>query len=614
MLPKAAKFHDDELLISFLSRRARALGVSGVFDLLLDLSLPRRGVLNGAADDIKKISETFGVDFDRAMHQTFQRENGQDVLLGGQVFQDQRLLRGQFRVCPACLREDIGAELTEKTALNAYARMAWSIGNFRVCPTHHLFLVLPPEPGPAHEFNQTWEAWVPDILDGELDQVSRSGAFYERHVLRVLAGDLSPLGWADVFPLDALGTLSEILGVAKVFGADRQLFDCDPDDMAQAMDEGFGTLARGRNSVKALFMDLRTRSGEPQLRPQGRYGPVYDWLKRGAGVAPEFEPMKALLREHIIESWPFEAGTDVLGHRLEKRRFHSALSAAHEYGIRPQHVINLMKDAGISGTLNLPAVEQIYAATEVRNVVGAVSGAISMTKAQQLLGVTRTQMQTLISAGNLTHSVGGEHTRPRFSEEDITQFLERHARFPVAKEVSWALRGYDIASAARKYGVSVAVVYAAVLSGELSKTTRATDYLQFSVIRLDVEEADRVLGRDYPIGWQTISNVSKELGVGVAFLRELSEKGFLELRDDQDERTHQGKTVVSSDSARAFGDMYVSRRLLARRNGVQVREIQKRMDAAGIPILEYSVDGTEWIVEQDIISHVEGLNGRRGMV
>jgi len=101
MLPKAAKFHDDELLISFLSRRARALGVSGVFDLLLDLSLPRRGVLNGAVDDIKKISETFDVDFDRAMHQTFQRENGQDVLLGGQVFQDQRLLRGQFRVCPA---------------------------------------------------------------------------------------------------------------------------------------------------------------------------------------------------------------------------------------------------------------------------------------------------------------------------------------------------------------------------------------------------------------------------------------------------------------------------------------------------------------------------------
>ena len=263
-----------------------------------------------------------------------------------------------------------------------------------------------------------------------------------------------------------------------------------------------------------------------------------------------------------------------------------------------------MKDAGISGALNLPEVEQIYDATDLQNVVGAISGAISMSKAQQFLGVTRTQMQTLISAGYLIHSVGGDHARPRFSEEDITQFLERHAGFPVVKEMSWHSRGYDIASAARKYGVSVAVVYEAVLSGELSKTTRSSDYFQFSEIRLNIEEADRLFGREYPKGWQTISKVSKELGISVTFLRELAEMGYLDLRDDQDDRTHQGKTVVNSDSVRAFGETYVSRRLLARRNGVQVREVQKRMDAAGILILEHSVDGTEWIVEQDAISCV----------
>ncbi|WP_074914405.1 TniQ family protein [Celeribacter halophilus] len=560
--------------------------------------------LNGAAADIQKISGILGTDIDRAMRQTFQRRVGQSVQLGDHLFQDQRLLRGQFRVCPACLRNDIGSDLTDITALNAYARMTWSISCFRVCPQHQLFLVHSPEPGPSHEFNQTWEAWLPETLDGELDQKSNNGALYERHVARVLAGENFPLGWSDAFPLDALGSLCEIMNAAKVFGPGRQIFDCSPIDIALAMDEGFRIFAQGRDAVIALLMDLRTRPGESQWRPQGRYGLVYEWLKRGAGAAPEYEPMKTLLREHILESWPLDTGTDVLGHRLEKRRFHSALSAAHDYGNRPQHVINLMKDAGISGTLNLPEVEQIYAATDVQNVVGAISGAISMSKAQQFLGVTRTQMQTLISAGYLTHSVGGDHARPRFSEEDITQFLERHAGFPVVQEMPWHPRGYDIASAARKYGVSVAVVYEAVLSGELSKTTRASDNLQFSEIRLNIEEADRVFGREYPKGWQTISKVSKELGISVTFLRELAEKGYLDLRGDQDDRTHQGKTVVNSDSLRAFAETYVSRRLLARRNGVQVREVQKRMDAAGIPILEHSVDGTEWIVEQDAISCV----------
>ncbi|WP_332938949.1 TniQ family protein [Celeribacter halophilus] len=140
-----------------------------MFDLLLDLSVPRKGALNGAAAVIQKICGILGTDFDRAMHQTFHRGAGQSVQLGDHLFQDQRLLRGQFRVCPACLRNDIGSDLTDKTALNAYARMTWSISCFRVCPKHQLFLVHSPEPGPSHEFNQTWEAWLPEILDGDLD-------------------------------------------------------------------------------------------------------------------------------------------------------------------------------------------------------------------------------------------------------------------------------------------------------------------------------------------------------------------------------------------------------------------------------------------------------------
>ncbi len=42
------EFHDDELFIGYLSRYARGLGLSGVFDLLLDLSVPRNGTVDRA--------------------------------------------------------------------------------------------------------------------------------------------------------------------------------------------------------------------------------------------------------------------------------------------------------------------------------------------------------------------------------------------------------------------------------------------------------------------------------------------------------------------------------------------------------------------------------------
>jgi len=86
-MPSATiEFHDDELFIGYLSRYARGLGLSGVFDLLLDLSVPRKGTLNGAAADIQKISAILEADVDHAMRQTFQKGAGQNVLLGGLFF------------------------------------------------------------------------------------------------------------------------------------------------------------------------------------------------------------------------------------------------------------------------------------------------------------------------------------------------------------------------------------------------------------------------------------------------------------------------------------------------------------------------------------------------
>ena len=114
--------------------------------------------------------------------------------------------------------------------------------------------------------------------------------------------------------------------------------------------------------------------------------------------------------------------------KVTVRRFHSILTAAAQYGLRPGQVQDLLNGAGMQGALPLPEYEQIYDARAVEVVLDRVSSSVSMQAALKLLGLTRNQMATLIEAGFLTVSKGGDKARPRFSQADIIAFLDRHCQ------------------------------------------------------------------------------------------------------------------------------------------------------------------------------------------
>jgi hypothetical protein len=43
-------------------------------------------------------------------------------------------------------------------------------------------------------------------------------------------------------------------------------------------------------------------------RHQAQYGRIYEWLKRSAGCGLELEPLRAILRQHILDNWPLGVG------------------------------------------------------------------------------------------------------------------------------------------------------------------------------------------------------------------------------------------------------------------------------------------------------------------
>jgi hypothetical protein len=198
---------------------------------------------------------------------------------------------------------------------------------------------------------------------------------------------------------------------------------------------------------------------------------------RGGGSAEAFASLQEHLARHITDTWPFGSGDLCFRTKVTTRRFHSILTAAAQYGLRPAQVQDLLQVAGLQGALPLPEYEQVYDARAVEQVLEAVSSSISMQAAMVKLGLTRNQMTTLIDAGYLTVSRGGDRSRPRFSPADISAFLDLHRNIPVEPSRGTGGDSVSILVAARRFGVSTAQIYGLFVEGKLSRVRRARDDL-----------------------------------------------------------------------------------------------------------------------------------------
>ena len=257
--------------------------------------------LKADAKAFEMLSALSGVTVHDLMRQAFVPTGISTYQTCGHELGQQHLLRGESRVCPACLREDTASLLSPNAMVDAYGRSLWVIASARVCPVHKLALIAPPETSTKHEFMDAWLPWMFEVVESDLDQVITAGGHYEDHVVRRLSGG-KPDGWARDFPIGALGAICEMLGVSMKHGKSATIGKLSQTELAIATSAGFRLLNAGPTEVIAYFESLRLNPGKPQDRPQARYGRIYDWLKRGAGSGPEFEPLRDVLRQHILDN------------------------------------------------------------------------------------------------------------------------------------------------------------------------------------------------------------------------------------------------------------------------------------------------------------------------
>ena len=490
-LQNKVALHADETAASFASRLAAANGLPSIAELLLDAEHSMAGFLKGDPETFKTLAALGGVTLDKLMRQAFIPSGISTYRCMGQELGKQNLLRGRSRICPACFREDSGSDLTPHTVLAAYGRVLWALASARVCPIHKLMLISAPEDTVQHEFFDTWSLWLPEIGEGALDHMVADGGLYEQHIARRLAGDDAD-GWARDFPIDALGATCEMLGISQVYGKNATLGGLSEAELSVATSAGFRLLDAGPIEITAYFESLRHDPGKPQDRPQARYGRIYDWLKRGAGNGPELEPLRAVIRKHILEKWPLAVGDHALDYVLTKRRLHSIRTAAKTHDLHPKRLRRLLMDAEIITETDLPDFEVTFDAVEAQDILEQANGSVAFSAARKRLGMTRSQLETLIWAGILKPGEGGDKARPRFTEATIQHWLYFFTSFPLSPK--WeSLMG--IADAVRKYGLSTDRVMGMILDGSLTKVYSAKGATGFSAILIEQAEVAGLLAK-----------------------------------------------------------------------------------------------------------------------
>ena len=490
--------------------------------------------------------------------------------------------------------------MTEETVPNAYARIIWAFASARACPFHHLLLMDPPHEDIKDEFVASWEPWLMEIADGELDVPVDGQAKFERHLALRLRGGRDH-GWAMRFPIDALGSACEMLGAAQMFGKRKALSSLTEADLATATDAGFTLLDAGPPTIVSFFEALRNDFGTPQDKHQARYGRLYQWMARGNGSNAAFTPLRDLFRQHILDTWPLDQGETALDYRLPERRLHSIRTASKTHGLHPKRLRRLLTDAGIICDTDRPDYEVLFNAPEAQALLENASGSVSFVAAQRRLGMTRTQMERLISEGLLEPGEGGDKARPRFTEETIREWVGFFEAFP--EEPKYHTLS-SISETVGSLGVSTADVLRLVKQGRLSDVYRDSRKQGLVAILIEKNEASRHFHAASDKQTSTaISSVSANARISTKFLFQLADAGCFNLVEVTESRTSRPVTRIPDDALASFNEQYVSRRYLSR-NGRSALAIKRKLEAGGVEPVFTSLDGKEFIYERGELTKI----------
>jgi hypothetical protein len=584
------RLRPDETPQSLCSRNALLLRRTAR-EFCLDRGLSFQPIVDGNGPALEALAHCTRADVGLLAAGAIVKAGGHRFTVRGQALMRDTLSRKALRVCPHCIQADL-EQGTEPLDVRPYGRTIWLIEPIRTCAIHGVGLVAVAEddhPQRVHDFAALVQPAIPRIGQAADVAPQRPASAFERHLLARCEGrGAGKVGFLSALPFYAAAKACEVIGAVAMHGIRFRTDRLSDTEWHEAGATGFAIASGGEDGIRTFLSALqgqgRFAATKGDWGPRVVFGRLYEWLAHESEDAA-YDPLRDVIRRHVIETMPVGPGDDVFGREVTVRRLHSVRSASLETGAHPKRLRKLLHAAGHVPVEALALSDEriTFDAAEARGFLERVSETMSLKQAGEYLNAPRPHERLLFEAGFVEPFVrGGTETLKdhAFARRDLDAFLGR-----LLANASEADAGdgrlMPIPTAAKWACCSAMEIVRLVLDRKLARVGRRTDAAGYLSVLVDPREVQPFV-QGQADGSLSLREVEQRLGTTTRVVKALIEHGHLPSRVETNPVNRCPRQVVGQEDLDAFMGRYVTLHVAAKEQGVYHRRLKSSLDEAGV--------------------------------
>ncbi|MDO6586926.1 TniQ family protein [Salipiger sp. 1_MG-2023] len=602
-LPLTVSLGSRETGFSLMSRLAARNGIE-VVEFGRDMGLPFKTVIDGGPAALQKLADLSGsnVNYLRAWSPHYVASRS--YLFRGEAYHARGIRATIVRGCPACLREDAAAsDLPPHLSMSIKGN--WLPRHSTYCHLHGLPLIdLWKESNLTRRFDtsERFKEIAPAILSGEMDGEVREPTDFDEYLDRRLL-DRPGTGWLDQHSLYAACVFCDLLGRALV----RLEFSTSmvgQESQWALYQLGYEVAHKGEGAILEALNQLKYEIGEPWEGPKKKYGVLYDRLSYDL-TGDDYAPFRALLRDHILETWPLGPTDELLGEPVLKRRKHSVITAADEVGIDPRRLRKLLAEAEIIGSEGDDRWD-VFDADAAAPFLNSLNRQVSALELQSALNLSRSQFELLRKDGYFPPSLSGVGHKPLWDVAQARSFINdllHGAETVLIPRQQWV----DLAKASQRLKIRPGKIIQMITEGRLTRIGKLHNENDYASILVHFEELKSLLKLPDAPG-MTIEAFARSVGLKPPQAGRLIKNGHTPATMAQNPKTRAQQYYMQEKDIVAFKGNFVTLRELAILRGQSWQSLRAALRE--YDVAPFSPDGLdygllyEWVVlEENDIAH-----------